>query len=83
MTELSPAAKAVMDAFWAPVHKIGEDVEFDRRQAAAALRAAADVVVPEQQKPGGDIKWRAFVRYEERNSLRSELLAIAAELEAH
>lgn len=31
-----------MDAFWTPVHKVGEDVEFDRHQAAAALRAAAN-----------------------------------------
>jgi hypothetical protein len=50
---------------------------------AAALRAAADQVVPD----GGD-RWRsdlrgdAWIRWEERKLTRRELLAIAAELEA-
>jgi hypothetical protein len=51
---------------------------------AAALRAAADQVVPDQ----GDIWTRdlrgdAWVRWEERKLIRSELLAIAAELEGN
>ena len=80
MPELSPAAQAVLDACGTPT----VDSPFRlvaRGFAAAALRAAADQVVPEQPEPGNDAKWRAFVRYEERNSLRIKLLAIATELE--
>lgn len=72
MTELSPAAQAVLDAY---------ENSYTESGLVAALRAAADQVVPQQQEPNNGIKWRTFVRYEERNSLRIKLLAIAAELE--
>ena len=75
MAELSPAAQAVRDAY----KKGGLD---------AALRAAADQVVPEVDlhvsvandllpKDIGAAKWSA--RYE----VRSELLTLATELKAH
>ena len=82
---LSPAAQAVLDAMY-PVN-----MDFDgenARLAAAALRAAADQVVPEVDlhvsvandllpKDIGAAKWSA--RYE----VRSQLLTLATELEAH
>jgi hypothetical protein len=69
VAELSPAAQAVLDA-WGNVIRAdnyGGRVEVP---LAAALRAAADQVVP----PNGSRK---------NNEIRSELLAIAAELEAN
>ena len=71
MTTLSPAAQAVLDAFFTgdwedePLHA----------NIAAALRAAADLVVPVPKLPYDsccDVSASA---------IRSELLAIAAELE--
>jgi hypothetical protein len=59
MTELSPAAQAVMDAY------VSED-RAGRLSVAAALRAAADQVVPERIESFG---------------VRSQLLAIANELD--
>ena len=85
MTDLSPAAQAVMDA-----------VEDDcihptdlHRIAAAALRAAAEQVAPEQTEPpcGESEPWpqsyqlMADSKWEQRQQTRAELLAIAAELE--
>jgi hypothetical protein len=71
MSELSPAAQAVLDAFGNASD--GEYVEGvwvvnERTMLSAALRAVADQVVP----PNGSRK---------NNEIRSELLAIAAELE--
>jgi hypothetical protein len=75
-TPLSPAAQAVLDA-------VEDDCihPTDRRRiAAAALRAAADQVVPDEPDymraavPSTD--W-----WDKHDSIRSELLAIAAELD--
>ena len=75
MTNLSPAAEAVYDAF------ICTPVECETKQAlAAALRAAADQVVPEEPLYGGDQRWM-FER-DTRQESRKKLLAIAAELRA-
>ena len=70
MTNLSPAAIAVLEAVHlAMAHQqVSLSGVPDYRQVAAALRAAADQVVP------GDGSRRA-------NEIRSEFLAIAAELE--
>ncbi len=78
MTDLSPAAQAVLDA-----------VEDDcihptdlHHIAAAALRAVADQVVPEEwlARFPNDSAWQdGFTDANER--IRAELLAIAAELE--
>ena len=75
MTDLSPAAQAVLDAFFTgdwqdePLHP----------NIAAALRAAADQVVPEEPLYGGDQRWQ--YERDARQESRKKLLAIAAELE--
>ena len=81
MTELSPAQKAL--AAFNKRHELCGPFDDDwvEQCLAAALEAAADQVVPDQ----GDV-WRqelrgdAWIRWEERKLIRSELLAIAAEL---
>jgi hypothetical protein len=72
MTELSPQAQAVLDAYQlAPIE--------DELTAAAVLRAAADQVVPEPN----DIDKGSFSLAAIRNrcKVRDQFLAIAAELE--
>jgi hypothetical protein len=66
MTELSPAAQTVLDAYYCEKPLVGS------KRVAAALRAAADQVVPQA----------LCVYNPESISIRSQLLAIAAELEA-
>jgi hypothetical protein len=86
MSELSPAAQAVLDAF---VSNAGEGHRHQSGAAAAALRAAADQVVPEERKPSADsdyhlMNWtKALDTYYQRKQTRAEILAIAAELESH
>ena len=68
MTDLSSAAQTVLDAFLkTPGEEPMPGWDYGR-DLAAALRAAADQVVP----PNGSRK---------NNEIRSELLAIAAELD--
>jgi hypothetical protein len=83
MTDLSPAAQAVLDA--AMQYEINPEC-YSREIAAAALRAAADEVVPEDYNPPRTAfcpEAGAFVDGKEcRNEdVRYQLLAIAAELE--
>jgi hypothetical protein len=73
MSTLSPAAQAVDRAIAASIQLHGEMIHA-QHMAAAALRAAADQVVPYVHSPGG-------CREGERQCVRRELLAIAAELE--
>lgn len=73
-TELSPAAKAVMTAWW-------NDSGTNQQAIAAVLRAAAEIVVPEEQLYGGDQRW--VYERDARQACRDELLAIADELEGH
>ncbi|MCJ7557881.1 MAG: hypothetical protein MUP90_13330 [Gammaproteobacteria bacterium] len=68
MTNLSPAAHAVLDAY------VDED-RTDRLAVAAALRAVADQVVPYSNSN------HLNDAGSERQYVRRELLAIAAELE--
>ena len=75
MSDLSPAAKAVLDAFLKtpgeepmPGGDYGRDI-------AAALRAVADQVVPRDAYPFGD--------WTDKDEVRYKLLAIAAELEVN
>ena len=77
MTDLSPAAQAVLDAFAADNY--GVWLEGDPERLAAALRAAADQVVPEEPLYGGDQRW--MYERDTRQASRKKLLAIAAELE--
>jgi hypothetical protein len=77
---LSPAAQAVLDAY------VDED-RAGRLAVAAALRAAADQVVPESPKPSADSDYhlhhwtKNLDQYYQRQATRTELLAIATELE--
>ena len=74
MTELSPAAQAVLHAFWnAPVSP-SRNV-----QVAAALRALADQVVPEPDDWTKDAMSTQGLRL--LRLKRDQILAIAAELE--
>lgn len=82
MAKLSPAANAVWEAFnqdeaWGFVD-YGEKL-------AAALRAAADLVVPEEQEPVPDedsvLEMQIWAWVSQRQRTRSQLLAIADELE--
>jgi hypothetical protein len=74
MTDLSPAAQAVLDA----MYEVNMDFDGENATlAAAALEALADRVVPEH-KP-----WlRTDGEPAARHKVRLELLAIAAELKA-
>jgi hypothetical protein len=88
MTNLSDAAQEV---FWAYNREAsGKPDDHHMLEAiAAALRAAADQVVPEQTEPpcGESEPWpqsyqlMADSKWEQRQQTRIQLLAIAAELE--
>ena len=58
-----------------------------RSAIAAALRAAADQVVPEEEEPVPNedsvVEMQAWARVSQRQRIRFEILAIAAELESH
>ena len=74
---LSPAAKAVLAAFSA--NNYGVYLEGDPERIAAALMAAADQVVPPEQKT----PWGSVIQaHAAELKIRNELLAIADELEA-
>ena len=80
MTTLSPAAQAVLDAYLTgPMHN--DHRIADMLGVAAALRAAADQVVPAENAPalmrGPDLE-----RLAQRQHTRAGFLAIATELEA-
>ncbi len=88
MTDLSPAAQAVWDA-WEKTPVSLDIVQTDRDALAAALRAAADQVVPDEpraprrgMRPGGTGALSPDEGAEDqRGATRRKLLAIAAELE--
>ncbi len=90
MTEpLSPAAQAVLDAWEAKLEPMVTCLTHDpeREALAAALRAAADQVVPWQPEPteksvGPTIDFGyAWALFSKANDVRQELYAIANELE--
>lgn len=71
MTELSPQAQAVLDAF---NREARPEPHHQREAIAAALQAAADQVVPKDVDTSGD--------WTDKDEVRYQLLTIAAELEA-
>jgi hypothetical protein len=71
MTDLSPAAQAILDAY-------GDFEAADTDAMAAALRAAADQVAPSDSMEPRNYLPVAI----ECQRIRAELLAIAAELES-
>jgi hypothetical protein len=72
---LSPAAQAVLDAY----EKSNDCYREEWGQLAAALRAAADQVVPDKYSEAGDDYGEGFLVAHLQH--RGEFLAIAAELE--
>ena len=82
MSELSPAAQAVLDAW---EEKLSPDVtclthDPEREALAAALRAAAEIVAPVSYE---DVYTDGRVlQYKKEDPIREKLLAIATELEA-
>ena len=74
MADLSPAARAVWEAFNSKFDWVEDGVPGPQfHSVAAALRAAADQVVPAD--PNMPERW------EERDEIRAEILAIVTELE--
>ena len=70
MPEISPAAQAVLDAY---------ENSYTESGLVAALRAAADQVVPPEQKT----PWGSVIQaHAAELRIRNELLVIADELEA-
>ena len=86
MTDLSPAAQAVLNEF--VMGACGKTYDI-HAGLAAALRAVAEQVAPEQTEPpcGESEPWpqsyqlMADSKWEQRQQTRAELLAIATELE--
>ena len=75
MTNLSPAAQAVKDAAYTLA--IGTGL---RTRVASALQAAANQVVPVSDRPDPNNEFE-YGQWLSKNTTRSYLLAIAAELE--
>ena len=80
MTDLSPSAQAVLDAAFTLADNLDRDVT-DTEMIAAALRAAADQVVPTEMDLPPIAPDLGHFRQHERRLTRQRLLAIAAELE--
>jgi len=81
VTDLSPAAQAVRDAAF----DLWETVDTAEAIAAAALRAAADQVVPVEPEPP-ELPFPSvndpWPRWNANQNTRQRILAIAAELQA-
>jgi hypothetical protein len=85
MSELSSAADAVLDAYMDNCGWLDGPMQRDYQCVAAVLRAAADQVVPDQQEPVSSPHMGNFIsnmQWRQSQAIRTQLLAIAAELEA-
>jgi len=77
VNDLSPAAQTVLDGFRAvPTLMDGPSI-------AGALRAAADQVVPQEEPPADFLDVQVAAEIDQRRTTRSQLLAIADELEGN
>jgi len=76
----SPAAQAVLDAYFTHADLLNREVS-NEEMIAAALRAAANQVAPETPHSEPDDPEMLKGIWDERRTIRAELLAIAAELE--
>jgi hypothetical protein len=77
---LSPSAQAVLDAFLdAFFDGVSYLEDVSPRNVAAALRAAADQVVPQTNELRSQHPYD-YGQYDARDNIRDQLLAIAAEL---
>lgn len=82
MTDLSPAAQKVLDAYAKRIND--SPLLLEREALAAALRALADQMVPHLEEPDWgtcDGIHRDIDLYTDHMRKRSEILFIAAELE--
>ena len=79
MTDLSPAAQAVLDALYMDELN-GPQQLMARAHVAAALRAAADQVVPDEVEERKMFPWQQE-RLAQRLITRDHIFTIAAELE--
>jgi hypothetical protein len=77
VTDLSPAAQAVLDACDQAFNQCGTTAQ----GLSAALKAAADQVVPEEDAMPLNLAHR--LRWDALQSVRYQLLAIVADLGAH
>ena len=82
MSELSPAADAVLDAYMNNCGWLDGPLEKDYRCAAAVLRAVADQVVPMSRAQKLSLG-ETYAVWSAKDDVRDELLAIAAELEVN
>jgi hypothetical protein len=81
MTDLSPAAQAVLDAFLGDCEHTGLQMDDLRENVAAALRTAADQVVPQEEPPADFLDHAVAAEIDQRRVTHAQLLAIADELE--
>lgn len=89
-SDLSPAAQAVLNAvtlkrYDVPYYACPKSIDQIKSDIAAAFRAAADQVVPDQQEPASSPHMGNFisnVQWRQSQAIRTQLLAIADELEA-
>jgi hypothetical protein len=93
VTDLSPAAQAVLNAvtlnrYDVPYYACPKSIDQIKSDVAAALRAAADQVVPWQPEPteesvGPTVDFGyAWALFSKANDVRQDLHVIADELEA-
>ena len=86
MGDFSPAALEILTALTQDLYSLDPaDVPLEARRmagpVAAALRCAANQIVPEQPTiPEGDLVEQTY-RWDERSGIRAKLLSIAVELE--
>ena len=80
MADLSPAAQSMLDAYWTFADSLDRDAS-DEEVLAAALRAAADQVVPPALEQEFYDRNHALP-LQKMVEIRQKLNAIAAELEA-
>ncbi len=84
MTDLSPAAQDIVNAAVESGGGYGRATPVLYARLAATLRAAANQVVPDQQEPASSPHMGSFishVQWSQCQAIRTQLLAIAAELE--
>jgi hypothetical protein len=84
MTDLSPAANAVLNAYMDNCGWLDGPMQRDYQCVAAVLQAAADQVVPDQQEPASSPHMGNFItnaRWRQCQAIRNQLLALATELE--
>jgi hypothetical protein len=81
VADFSPAAQAVLDAADAVLEQGNAPTWMVARGIAAALRSAADQVAPETPHSEPDDPEMLKGIWDERRTIRAELLAIADELD--